>query len=111
MHAAERFDAALALARRLGYKIRHEFLDGQSGGGCEIRGQRWLFVDLSLTPREQLEQVVETLRKDWEKMEKILTPTPSPKSAAAPASQSEPRRIRNRFPIRWIALWRLARRR
>jgi hypothetical protein len=62
MHAAQRLDAALALAKRLGYQIRFECLQGQLGGGCEIRGQKWLFVDLTLSPAEQLEQVIETLR-------------------------------------------------
>jgi hypothetical protein len=62
MHAAERLDTALALARRLGYNIRLECLYGQTGGYCEIQGQKWLFVDLTLSPQEQLEQVVEALR-------------------------------------------------
>jgi hypothetical protein len=111
MHAVERLDAALALARQLGYKVRHEFLAGQPGGGCEIHGQRWLFVDLSLSPREQLEQVVETLRNDWGG---ILTPARRPVPGAAASQnepQDEPRPIRKRFPIRWIAPWRLVRRR
>jgi hypothetical protein len=60
----ERLEAALRLAERLGYRIRLESLVGHTGGGCEIRGQKWLFVDLSLTPREQLEQVLATLRRE-----------------------------------------------
>jgi len=60
----DRLEAALALAERLGYRIRMESLWGESGGGCEIRGQKWLFIDLSLTPREQLEQVLPTLRHE-----------------------------------------------
>ncbi len=60
----DRLEAALALAERLGYRIRLESLWGESGGGCEIRGQKWLFIDLSLTPREQLAQVLPTLRRE-----------------------------------------------
>jgi hypothetical protein len=60
----DQLEAALELAQRLGYRIRLESLWGQSGGGCEIRGQKWLFIDLSLTPREQLEQVLATLRRE-----------------------------------------------
>jgi len=62
VHTAEKLDAALAVARRLGYKIRLECLDGQPGGGCEISGKKWLFLDLSLSPQEQLGQVLETLQ-------------------------------------------------
>jgi hypothetical protein len=60
----QRFEAAVALARRLGYRVRMEALAGQTGGSCEIQGQKWLFVDLSLTPREQLGQVLATLRRE-----------------------------------------------
>src|SRR5262245_35765862 len=60
----ERLDTALALAKRLGYRVRLEWLAGVGGGGCEIRGQKWLFVDLSLGPREQLEEVLATLRRE-----------------------------------------------
>ena len=62
MHTAEKLDTALAVARRLGYRIRMECLDGHPSGGCEIRGKKWLFLDLSLSPQEQLGQVLETLR-------------------------------------------------
>ncbi len=64
MQTVDRLEAALRLAERLGYRIRLESLIGEGGGGCEIRGQKWLFVDLSLTPREQLEQVLATLRRE-----------------------------------------------
>jgi hypothetical protein len=63
-HTVERLEAALALAERLGYRVRLESLWSEGGGGCEIRGQKWLFVDLSLAPREQLEQVLATLRRE-----------------------------------------------
>ena len=64
MHTVDLLDEAVALAERLGYRVRHDWLGGASGGGCEIRGHRWIFLDLALTPAEQLEQVLATLRRE-----------------------------------------------
>lgn len=63
MHTVDLLEQAIALAESLGYRIRQEWL-GSGGGGCEIRGQRWLFVDLALTPVEQFNQVLEVLQAD-----------------------------------------------
>jgi hypothetical protein len=63
MHTVELLDEALRLAERLGYGVRHEWL-GTGGGACEFRGRRWLFVDLSQTALEQLQQVREVLQQD-----------------------------------------------
>ena len=60
MHTVELLEEAIAAARTLGFSIRQEWLDG-AGGACEIAGKRWLFIDLSLTASEQLEQVTEGL--------------------------------------------------
>ncbi|MGD9722453.1 MAG: hypothetical protein AB7O59_13190 [Pirellulales bacterium] len=62
MHTVERLEQAIALAERLGFVVRQEWLGGVSAGGCEVRGRRWLFVDLALSPAEQLEQVLAALR-------------------------------------------------
>lgn len=64
MHTVDLLEQAIALAESLGYRIRQEWLGGSGGGGCEIRGQRWLFVDLALTPVEQFNQVLEVLQAD-----------------------------------------------
>lgn len=61
MHTVDLLDRALAAARSMGFTVREEWLDGQCGGACEIRGKRTLFIDLALSPREQLEQVLEAL--------------------------------------------------
>jgi hypothetical protein len=58
-----RLDLALKVSQDLGYTIRQEFLGG-SGGACELRGRKYLFVDLALHITEQLEQVCEALRDD-----------------------------------------------
>ena len=64
MHTYELLREATALAQSLGYGVRHEWLDGGQGGGCEIAGKKWLFVDLALNPLEQLDQVIQALRAD-----------------------------------------------
>ena len=63
MHTVALRDQAIAAAIALGYRIRQEWLEG-SGGECEIRGQKWLFIDLSLSAGEQLEQVIEAIQGD-----------------------------------------------
>ena len=62
MHTVELLEHALDAAQRLGYRIRQEWLGGNGGGGCEIQGQRWLFLDVGQGPLDQLEQTAEALR-------------------------------------------------
>ena len=64
MHSVQRMEAAIALAQRIGWKVRYEYLGEVGGGACEIGGQKWIFVDLALTPYEQLDQVLEALKAD-----------------------------------------------
>ena len=79
MHTVEILEEAVRLAGRMGYAIREEPLAGVGGGGCEIRGKKWLFIDLDLGPREQLEQVLDALRLD---RQIFITPMPAPLRAA-----------------------------
>ena len=60
MHTVEQLENALARAKKLGYKVQQDWLDG-CGGGCEIAGQKWIYLDLALSTEEQLEQVLEVL--------------------------------------------------
>ena len=62
MRTLELLDYLTELARRLGYEIREEWLDGQGGGACQIKGQKILFVDQSLPPSERVDQVARSLR-------------------------------------------------
>jgi hypothetical protein len=64
MHTVEILEVALHFCERLGYRVRQEYLGDVPGGGCLLRGQKWLFLDLSLNANEQLGVVLETLRKD-----------------------------------------------
>ena len=53
-----------AAARGLGYSVRQEWLDGEGGGVCILRGERILFVDLSQNINDQLDIVLDVLRQD-----------------------------------------------
>lgn len=48
-------------ARGIGFKVRMEVLDDEQASWCVIAGVLTLFVDLSQTASEQLQQVEETL--------------------------------------------------
>lgn len=62
MHTVELLEQALATARELGYRIRQEWIDCEGGSGiCEFKGQKWIFLDHSLDPSEQLEIVMQAL--------------------------------------------------
>jgi hypothetical protein len=64
MHTVELLERALELARQAGYKIRQEWLDECRGGACIVKGQKWLFIDPTRSPRDQLEEVLSVLRED-----------------------------------------------
>ncbi len=77
MHSAvERLEAALEQARRLGLHIRCEPLEGAPGGVCEFGGRKWLFVDLTLTAAEQLDQVLAALAQEGISLEPGVRPRP-----------------------------------
>jgi hypothetical protein len=64
MHTVEALQAALRLAEAAGYQIRHEWLGGSGGGGCELKGRKLLLIDLALGPQEQLDVVLDALHRD-----------------------------------------------
>lgn len=68
MHTVEILEQAIDLASRLGYVVRQEWFAGSGGGACELKGRKFLFVDLDLSPDEQLEQVTAALRHEPEAM-------------------------------------------
>ena len=74
MHTVELLEESLRVASQLGYQIRQEWLGGSGGGDCEIKGQRWLFLDLALNPAEQLELVLESLRRHSEAVSLPMPP-------------------------------------
>ncbi|MEK6235749.1 MAG: hypothetical protein N2C14_13660 [Planctomycetales bacterium] len=62
MHTVDLLDHALRIAGKLGYDLRQEWLDGNGGGGCRYKDQKWLFLDLAQSPDEQLDVVLDVLR-------------------------------------------------
>jgi hypothetical protein len=64
MHTVEMLERLKELAEQAGYTIRHEWLGGSGGGKCEFAGRKWIFVDLSLSVIEQLDQVAAALKDD-----------------------------------------------
>ena len=64
MHTVEMLERMKELAEQAGYTIRHEWLGGSGGGKCEFAGRKWIFVDLSLSVVEQLDQVSGAIKDD-----------------------------------------------
>jgi len=64
MHTIELLEHAVDLVGRLGYEIRHEWLDGVPGGAIELGGRKIVFLDLALGPIDQLDQVLDALRRE-----------------------------------------------
>lgn len=62
MHTVELLEEAIDLAKRLGFVVREDWFGGAPAGACQLKGRRWLFVDLALSPREKLDEVVAVLR-------------------------------------------------
>ena len=69
MHTIELLEQGLDLIRRLGYQVRNEWLDGAAGGGCELAGRKVFFLDLALPAGDQLDQVLDTLRREPEALQ------------------------------------------
>jgi hypothetical protein len=64
MHTVELLDEALGAARRMGYDVRQDWLGGDGGGHCLVRGRRMLLLDVAQSPDEQLDVVIEALRSE-----------------------------------------------
>ena len=62
MHTAQMLAQAIDAARRLGYEIREDALEGAGGGHYIIRGKRCLMIDMTQSYGEQLGDVLDALR-------------------------------------------------
>jgi hypothetical protein len=55
---------ALQAARSLGYEVRQDWLGGNGGGHCLVRGRKWLLLDAAQNADEQLNVVADALRSE-----------------------------------------------
>jgi hypothetical protein len=62
MHTAELLQEALATARSLGFEVRQDWLGGNGGGHCLVRGRKLVLLDIAQSTEEQLDVVAEALR-------------------------------------------------
>ena len=74
MHTVELLEQALALAERSGIVVRLDWFGGAAAGSCELKGRRWVLVDLALSPAEQLEQVLAALAEAAEVDDSTASP-------------------------------------
>jgi hypothetical protein len=61
MHTAELLREALEAARSSGFEIRQDWLGGDGGGHCLVRGRKLVLIDIAQSTEEQLEIVAEAL--------------------------------------------------
>lgn len=73
MHTVDLLEEALRAASALEYRVRQEWLGG-GGGSCEIKGRPHIFIDLSLSVPEQLEQALDSLRRDSRVCQLAMSP-------------------------------------
>jgi hypothetical protein len=64
MHTVAMLQEALDTARRLGYEVRQDWLGGDGGGHCLVRGRKWLLLDVAQSADEQLDVVADALRNE-----------------------------------------------
>jgi regulator of RNase E activity RraB len=74
MHTVEKLEKAIAEAVKQGYEVRMEPLGGASGGLCEFGKRKWIFVDITASVVEQLEQVLSALRSERRKSDEKREP-------------------------------------
>ncbi len=74
MHTVEVLDEALEVARRLGYEVRQDWLGGNGGGHCLVRGRKWLLLDVAQTVDEQLTVVADALRGEAGAAKVVISP-------------------------------------
>lgn len=64
MHTVDLLREAVEAARRIGYEVRQDWLGGDGGGHCIVRGRKWLLLDLAGSADEQLSVVAQALRDE-----------------------------------------------
>jgi hypothetical protein len=62
MLTVQLLNEALDAARRIGYEVRQDWMGGNGGGHCLVRGRRLLLLDVAQSSDEQLDIVADALR-------------------------------------------------
>jgi hypothetical protein len=86
MHTVELLQEALEAARGLGYDVRQDWLGGDGGGHCLVRGRRMLLLDVAQSPDEQLDVVADALRGEGSTTLKVSRPLAERLKARAAAA-------------------------
>jgi hypothetical protein len=74
MDLAERLESLLEVAEQMGVEIRAEFMGGDGGGLCTLKGQRVLFVDTSADLNTRYERTLAALAPLAELDDHFLVP-------------------------------------
>ena len=64
MSIITQLEQSIESARQLGYDVRFDWFGGTGGGICQVNGKKVLFIDLALSPVEQLERIRVALDSD-----------------------------------------------
>ena len=64
MRSVEKLERLVALAEKMGYRMRYEPLATTGGGVCEYGGNRWLFMDLDMSVEDRLGLITDALTSD-----------------------------------------------
>ena len=64
MHTVELYETTKRFAESIGYQVREENLGGIGGGACEVAGRKCLFIDVSMSSVDRLEQLVSAVGRD-----------------------------------------------
>lgn len=62
MDTTDQLQAAIDVLASLEIEVRQEYLGGDSGGMCKLRGKRVVFVDLDADAATRLERCADVLR-------------------------------------------------
>jgi hypothetical protein len=74
MHTVELLEEAVRAAKWLGYEVRQDWLGGDGGGHCLVRGRKWLLLDVAQSADEQLDVVADALRGEIGVLRVIKSP-------------------------------------
>lgn len=64
-------EEATGVASQLGYTVSHDWLDGCSGGNCEVAGEKWILLDFSMNKRDQVRQIVLAIHDEATKLDAL----------------------------------------